>query len=90
MSAVLLFILAGVMPLLVPVLAGCILHDIRWSRQCAASNARWRTERAQQEAEAAWQAERAAAIAAIAERNYAEARRGGSHFIFEGIPAKYR
>ena len=87
---ILLFIVFCLLPMFaVPALA-CIVHDIRWSRQLAASNARNAAERAQYKAQAAWEAERDAVIAAIEKRNQAMARFGGNSMVFEGIPEKYR
>ena len=84
---ILLFV---VLPMLAVPVAACIVHDIRWSRQLAASNARNAAERAQYKAQAAWEAERDAVIAAVMARNIAMARHGGNSMVFEGIPEKYR
>lgn len=87
---VLLVIVFCLLPMFAVPVAACIVHDIRWSRQLAASNARNAAERAQYEARAAWEAERDAAIAAVMARNIAMARHGGNSMVFEGIPEKYR
>lgn len=87
---ILLLIVFCLLPMFaVPALA-CIMHDIRWSRQLAASNARNAAERAQYKAQAAWEAERDAAIAAVMARNIAMARSGSDSMAFEGIPEQYR
>lgn len=87
---ILLFIVFCVLPLLAIPVAACIVHDIRWSRRCAAANARNAAERAQYKAQAAWEAERDAVIAAIMERNIAMARSGSDSMVFEGIPEQYK
>lgn len=89
MSAALLLLLVLAPPLFISI-AGCAVHDIRWHYKCNAANARYATKRAQWQKEAAWEAEKAAAIQAVAERNYAVARRGGTVMVFEAIPEQYR
>ncbi len=86
MSIGLIVLILGVVPPLAVAIIASLWHDIHWSRQCATANARYAADRARWQAEATRQAERAAAIAAIRERNALVARRGGSVMVFEGIP----
>ena len=81
-----LVLIFGIAPPLAVAIIASLWHDIHWSRQCAAANKRHAADRARWQAEATRQAERAAAIAAIRERNALVARRGGISMVFEGIP----